>query len=121
MEHDKIEKQPTLPVVDFSEKPYGYEDKSQHYSDPSAARWPSELPPDAYKPGVTRTDYIENVATREPTTNVEYMPYDEPEDREYEKVVPLNRRQKTMRHFKRFWICYVLAGVVALAAGLPIL
>lgn len=117
MDHDKIEKQPTLPVVDFSEKTYGYDDKPKHFSESTTARWPSELPPDTYKPGATRTDHIEDVATRE-VTNVDYAPYDEPEE---EKVVPLNRRQKAVKHFKRFWICYVLAGIVGLAIALPIL
>jgi hypothetical protein len=112
MDYDKIEKQPTLPVVDFSEKPHGYDDKSKHFSEVPNARWPSELPPDAYKqPDQTRTDYIEDVATRE-VSNVEY---------EEEKEVPLTRRQKTARHFKRYWICYVLAGIVGLAIALPVL
>lgn len=117
MDHDKIEKQPALPVVDFSEKNYDYDDKSKHFSEAPTARWPSELPPDAYKPGASRTEYVEDVANRQ-VSNVDYAPYEEVED---EKVVPLNRKQKIGRHFKRFWICYVLAGIVALAAGLPIL
>jgi hypothetical protein len=111
MDYDKIEKQPTLPVVDFSEKSYGHDDKSKHFSEVPTARWPSELPPDAYKADNGRTDYIEDVATRE-VSNVEY---------EEEKVVPLTRRQKTARHFKRYWLCYVIAAIVGLAIALPVL
>ena len=111
MDYDKIEKQPTLPVVDFSEKNYDYDDKPKHFSEAPTARWPNELPPDACKPDVTRTDHIEDVATRE-VSNVEY---------EEEKQVPLTRRQKTARHFKRYWICYVIAGIVGLAIALPVL
>jgi hypothetical protein len=109
MDSDKIEKQPTLPVVDYPEKTYDYDKPPKHFSEQSTAGWPSEIPPDAYKPEATRTDHIENIETRH-SSNVEYPP-----------VVPLTRRQKTTRHFKRYWICYVLLGIIGLAIALPIL
>ncbi|KIW02270.1 uncharacterized protein PV09_06420 [Verruconis gallopava] len=107
MDYDKIEKQPSLPVVDLSEKDYGYE-KPKHFSQHVAAGWPNELPPDTYKPETSRTDHIEDVNTRQ-SSIVEYPP-----------EVPLTRKQKTVKHLRRYWICYVLLGIVALAVGLPI-
>ena len=39
-------------------------------------------------------------------------------DRRKEK---LTRGKKFKRHCKRFWFCYVLAGVILLAVGIPVL
>jgi hypothetical protein len=134
MDGDKIEKQPTLPGAHYvPEKDYDYDDALKHFSQQSTAKWPSDIPPDAYRPDAykpdaykpdaykpdvyrpdayqpdaTRTDHIENIETRH-DSNVEYP-----------AVVPLTRRQKTSKHLKRYWICYVLLGIVGLAVGLPI-
>jgi hypothetical protein len=110
MDYDKIEKQPTLPTVAFTEKDFDYDKPPKHFSEQSTARWPSELPPEAYKPEASRTDYIENIEARRQSSNVEYP-----------KAVPLTRRQKYTKHLKRYWICYILLGIIALAIGLPIL
>jgi hypothetical protein len=106
MDSDKIEKHSTLPVDYSAEKDY---DKPKHFSEQSTARWPSEVPLQAYKPETSKTDYIENIESRQ-SSNVEYP-----------KPVPLTRCQKTVKHFKRYWICYVLLNIVGLAIGLPIL
>lgn len=33
----------------------------------------------------------------------------------------LSRKQKTQRHFRRFWVCYFIAGIIFSAIFLPIL